>query len=477
MCVILHAKKKKHMRRDEIEEAMRTNSAGFYMAAMHKGPDGEPVRTSTRTLEKNTLLEFFDKQVKDDDEVVMHARIPSYGPRNAANVHGWEVDGIQFCHNMSIRSIDGFRDQFPDWKDKTDSQFFFEKLFIPYYRALGKDAYKDGRFHEDLDRLVTWICGTSNKFCFVMPDNCVIRYGIWVNESDRKEDGETAFYASNSSYKVYNRTWPAYNTHGSAAVKKGGTAAGAATFPGVADYDEYDEYNDYYGGWGGRGYTPTTVVSDRSDGTVVRKCIGYKDLAKAALRDMVLSNASALKDLDIIELNLHNFVADLTPEAGEHGATDVVRDYIGMCADGTFTSVVDMLDEYAAGLEEGFRKTGRCSFLSEYACTHAFEDHLKSQRTLAHALNLVFDFQADDAEKFATMFVLDKSRRGNAVMKKADITDILVPENETKETMVEAVGTVLVFINTDDETLSRQIQQELEDGCSEEPRKQEEVKK
>lgn len=474
MCVILHAKKKKHMRREEIKEAMRTNSAGFYMAAMRKGPNGEPIRISTRTLEEDILLEFFDKQVKEDDEVVMHARIPSYGPKSAANVHGWEVDGIQFCHNMSIRSIDGFRDQFPDWKDKTDSQFFFEKLFIPYYRALGKDAYKDGKFHEDLDRFVTWICGATNKFCFVMPDNGVIRYGTWISELDRKEDGETAFYASNSSYKVYARTWPSF-TRGST-VKKGGTAAGAATFPGVADYDEYDEYDDYYGGWG-HSSKSTTKDPDKSDGTVVRKCISYKDLAKAALQDMVLSNASALKDLEVAELNLHNFLTDLIPEAGEYGATDAVKDYIGMCADRTFTSVIDMLDEYAAGLEEGFRVNSKCSFLSEYACTHAFEDHLKSQRTLAHALNLVFDFRADDVENFATMFVLDKSRRGNAIMKKADVTDILVPENETKEIMMEAVDTVLVFLNTDDETIFKQIQCELAEGHTGETEKKEEVKK
>ena len=127
MCVIIHAKTKKHVNRSEIQEAMRNNNAGFYMALLRK--QGTPKRESIRTMDQQELLKFFDEKVADTDEVVMHARIPSYGARGLENVHGWEVDGIQFCHNMSIHSIDGFRTQFTEWKDKTDSQFFFEKLF------------------------------------------------------------------------------------------------------------------------------------------------------------------------------------------------------------------------------------------------------------------------------------------------------------------------------------------------------------
>lgn len=454
MCVILHAKEKKHIRREEIKQAMRTNSAGFYMAALHKDENNVPVRTSVRTMSENELLEFFDDQVKDNDEVVMHARIPSYGSKGIDNVHGWEVDGIQFSHNMSIRSIDGFRDQFPDWKDKTDSQFFFEKLFIPYYRALGENAYKDGKFHEDLDRFVRWICGTTNKFCFVMPDNTVIRYGTWVTEPDRKEGEENAFYASNTSYKVYAQTW----TKSCGVTAKKGGAAKAATFPGTSTYyyDDYDYEYEYGYGWVPRGKEVSSTV-DKSDGKVVRKYLGYKDLAKAALQDLVLSNASALKDLEVDELKLHNFFIELTPETSEYGATDAVKDFIGLCADGTFSSVIDMLNEYAAGLEEGFRKVGKCSFLSEYACTRSFEEHLKDQRTLAHALNLVFDFQAVNAEKFATMFVMGKTRRGDVTMKKADVSDILVPETQTVQTAIKAINSVLVFINTDDNTIASQL--------------------
>ena len=34
MCVIIHAKTKKHVNRSEIQEAMRNNNAGFYMALL-----------------------------------------------------------------------------------------------------------------------------------------------------------------------------------------------------------------------------------------------------------------------------------------------------------------------------------------------------------------------------------------------------------------------------------------------------------
>jgi len=73
MCVLIHSLKKKHLRREEVKEAMDRNNSGFFMAALR--PEGK--REVIRTMSQAELLDFFDKKVKDEDEVVMHARIPS----------------------------------------------------------------------------------------------------------------------------------------------------------------------------------------------------------------------------------------------------------------------------------------------------------------------------------------------------------------------------------------------------------------
>lgn len=232
MCVICMAAKKRHMHREEVQEAMRSNDAGFFMCALR--PDG--TRETIRTLDQKEALKFWDETVKDDDAFVMHARIPSRGPKTLENVHGWEEDGILFMHNMTITDIDDMMKR-AKWSG-TDSEFFFRKIFIPYYRGCGDEAYKDGKFCDDLNNLITHFVGYSNKFCFIMPDNTVIRYGSWVNEPDRKEGDKVAFWASNSSYKVF-------PTRG-----KGGGAANAAGFRSPY-YDDlpgyYDSYYGYYG--------------------------------------------------------------------------------------------------------------------------------------------------------------------------------------------------------------------------------------
>ena len=167
MCVILHALKKKHVRKEEILQAMKANDAGFFMAALK--PDGG--RETIRTLAQEDAVKFFDKEVGDDDAFVMHARIPSRGTKTLDNVHGWEQDGVYFCHNMTLSDLDDVMDE-EKWKG-TDSEFFFRKVFMPFYKALGKDAYKDGKFAEPLDRLVRIAVQRSNKFLFIMPDNGV----------------------------------------------------------------------------------------------------------------------------------------------------------------------------------------------------------------------------------------------------------------------------------------------------------------
>lgn len=470
MCVILHAKKKIHMRRPEICEAMDRNSSGFYMAALSVAGDGKPVRKSVRTMDQKQLLDFFDNIVKDDDEVVMHARIPSYGTKGLENVHGWEVDGIQFCHNMSIRSIDGFRDLFPDWKDKTDSQFFFEKLFIPYYRGLGTEAFKDGKFHPDLDRFVKWICGMMNKFCFVMPDNTVLRYGSWVSETDRKHEGEIAFYASNTTYKVYKSAWPVVSSP--APVKKGGTAAAAATFSASASksrkqfgfgVDYGNPYDPPYG-YDPYGYDPYEYADDvpnECDGTTVRKHIGLKDLAKAALTDMVLSNATALRDLELEELRLPNYFSHIVPDLWDYEIQTKMEEQICACSKGTFLSVLDMLVDYSCELEDAIMQTTKTTiYLTERDCKRAFDQYVEEQTVLMHALNLTIDFEKTTAASAVVMYSMAESRTGAPIMKKVPLVDLITPEGATLEMSSKAVETILLFTQTDEDEIEKQIKQE-----------------
>ena len=208
MCVICAAAKKRLMKREEVLEAIKHNSAGFFGFTLKNGK-----RETIRTLDDKEFLEFFDKKVGDDDLWVMHARIPSRGEKSIDNVHGWEEDGIIFCHNMTLSSLDGMM-KYANW-EKTDSEFFFRHVFMPFYRGCGEKAYEDGKFCPDLDNLVRHFCGSTNKFMFIMPDNRLVTYGEWVTEKDRVDkDGKPTFIASNYSYKVYERTWPARTAGG-----------------------------------------------------------------------------------------------------------------------------------------------------------------------------------------------------------------------------------------------------------------------
>lgn len=261
MCVIAVATKKRHMKREEVEEAMRSNSAGFFGFTVHDGK-----RRTIRTLDQKEMLAFFDS-VGDDDPWAMHARIPSRGETSIDNVHGWEEDGIIFCHNMTLSALDGMMDHVK-W-EKTDSEFFFRHVFIPFFRGCGKDAYKDGKFCADLDNIVRHFCGTMNKFLFIMPDNKFVRYGNWVSESDRKEGDEVAFWASNTSYKVYAPAWKGRGSDFTGHRRVG--------------YDvDYEDYYGYYGGYGGF-YPPCGVAAEREPAKEPQAALNLSDLVKTTL--------------------------------------------------------------------------------------------------------------------------------------------------------------------------------------------------
>jgi hypothetical protein len=302
-----------------------------------------------------------------------------------------------------------------------------------------------------------------NKVCFVMPDNTVLRYGSWVSEPDRKHEGEIAFYASNTTYKVYKPAWPVVSSP--APAKKGGTAAVAATFPAnasksskqfgfSADYDPYgyDPYNPY-------GYPDDTPVE--CDGTTVRKHIGFKDLAKAALTDLVLLNATALRDLELEEVHIPNYFSHIIPYLWDYGIQTKMEEQICACSKGTFSSVMDMIIDYSCELEDAITQTTNTTiYLTERDCKRAFGQYVEEQAVLMHALNLTIDFEKTTAAGAVVMYSMATSRSGAPIMKKVPLVDLITPEGATLEASSKAVETILLFTQTDEDEIEKQIKQE-----------------
>jgi hypothetical protein len=190
MCILIHTAKKELLKRSELQEAMRNNSSGFFIAELLPNKR----RTVLRTLSSLEAQHFWDG-IPDSSEVVMHFRVPSRGATTIDNVHGWEKGGILFGHNKTLSNLFPSMDK-DNWNG-TDSEYFFRNVFMPVYKSFGKKAYRNGYFNPAIDHMIRAICGDFNKFLFVMPDNKVLRYGKWEDE-DATRPG---FYASNASYK------------------------------------------------------------------------------------------------------------------------------------------------------------------------------------------------------------------------------------------------------------------------------------
>lgn len=439
MCVICAAAKKRHMKRAEVLEAIRHNSAGFFGFTVHDG-----VRRTIRTLDDKEFMDFFDS-VDDDDMWVMHARIPSRGEKSLDNVHGWEQDGILFMHNMTLSELDGMMKR-ADWKG-TDSEFFFRHVFIPFYRGCGAEAYKDGKFCPDLDNLVTHFCGRMNKLLFIMPDNRIVRYGEWVTEPDRKENGECAFVASNSSYKVYERTWPKTTVDGF----------------GRSRYDYYDDLDYGYDEYGG--YYPASAAGSKSAGSdfpaMVLKGIGTAGLCKLALCDIVAHGVSAYKSIADgwhRSLSDGDDVADvfyqLMPNAFTDDTYDAAATALANLGNETaeeLYTVVDFAEQYADEFGPALAKTtgtGKVAplFMSEDAARRALSKLLTEWRIFQRVAAVNVNWRAKSPASFAAVADHPEFEDGAWKIKKVRATDILVDESTTNEIAFRAIGKLLKFI-------------------------------
>lgn len=460
MCVILHGLKKRHMRRREIEEAMKSNPDGFCMFALR--PNG--TRDSIRTLDKDELLKFFDEKVGEEDAVCMHARIPSRGmDKTVANVHGWEEDGVVFMHNMTITAVDEFMKE--DKWEGTDSEYFFRKIFMPAFRKFGDDAYKNGALDPWLDKLVRTYAGYSNKFLFIMPDNGVLRYGTWVNEADRKEGDEIAFWASNTSYRVYERAWP------SASPSTGYSPSAVADDP--YDYSSVygrDEYDDE---WYERRYRPagkyksepkSTLEPLTYDGSYLREHVGDAFVAYIGVLLHVLSMAADERRMALRELGLGKDALDQAIEGIDNLLEGVCDTLLMECADicegtsavnkvepGSPEQIETWLDGWASILEESLEKDGHLAtskFFHKAAFTlkkDAANLATAAQAALA-ALDCYIDISKEDLDEAIRAYVPAISRKGRLTTAKVRLTDLVTPPDMTEEGAFAAMKAALAFI-------------------------------
>lgn len=432
---------------------MKANPDGFFMAALH--PDG--TRDTIRTLDKDEAVRFFDDRVGEDDAFAMHARIPSRGEHSIENVHGWEENGVIMGHNMTLTSVDDFMKE-SDWTG-TDSEFFFRKIFMPIYRGLGDSAYRDGKLDPCLDMVVRTYIGYSNKLMFIMPDNRVLRYGQWVNEPDRKEGDKIAFWASNTTYKVHERKWPAATTEGK--------------LPPQRSADSFDDYDYDYDGWYGDVYGRKPASRARSssfsslkqleyDGKYLRANVGDALVAKIGVLLHVLANVVSMRRISMYELGLGKDTAA--------AASQVVADILETVCDTTVAELADIcegtdsktppgspeqmeawLSGWAAVLEEALETEGRTYAIRYYHVTAATlrksaEDLAKNAEAALAALGAVVDFSKEDPDEAIRAYVPAVSRRGYLTAARVRLSDLITPPDMTDEGAKAAMAAAIAFV-------------------------------
>lgn len=460
----MHCRRKDLLKEKELREAMKANPAGFFLAALYK----DKPREVLRTLDEKEAIDFW-KKIPDDVETAMHFRIPSRGQKSLDNVHGWEEDGILFGHNLTLCDLDGMMKRVK-WEG-TDSEFFFRKIFIPFYRGLGKDAYKDGKFHPDLDNLVQFICGCRNRFMFIMPDNAVIRYGDWAgNDPTRKVGDKPGFFASNMSYKVFERAWPEKGGTGTATVSgfrrdeiELGYARWANSQMGKA-VQEQEEEEDAEVEYGRRiGYGPEILPygacdEDEYDGSVAIDLLGAPIILRLALADVVISNyMSLIRQLKLRGENEIATLESLRPKWFTHKTSEAAFEAVTGVDTFCSESVRESLLVYAAALEDHLGKffPGAAyppQKLDKQRIREHYNELAKEIDLFCKMAFIDLNWKATDAEDFLHIFTIEHSKRKNRpYIDEICVDDIFVPENMKSDDALNSVGNVLKAVKFMDE--------------------------
>lgn len=191
MCIVVVSPRGKQWPSVEnIQNCVDSNPDGFAVAW---NEDGEV--KNYKTMGHKAIMKFYRNFIKTHDPMttamVFHARIATHGSKKMSNCHCWISDGMAFAHN-GILSV-------ANRGDMTDSETFFEDIFLPIYRTCGWEA---------AEKAIHACIGTS-KFAFIDGDGAVRGYGSY-NEKDGN------FYSNYSwqSYKSVYRDWGRYSNPG-----------------------------------------------------------------------------------------------------------------------------------------------------------------------------------------------------------------------------------------------------------------------
>lgn len=204
MCIIM-AKKEgvRFPSAKTIEVCCKNNPDGFALAWSHKG-----VVRNYRTLNVKEFIQKYKEVAKLDFKqtaCIVHARIATHGSIRVSNTHCWidRSTALAFAHNgiLSIKNRE----------DLTDSETFFQDIFLPIFMRGGWPAAKNA---------INACIGTS-KFAFLHASGQMEVFGTYL-------DVNGVLY-SNSSY--VERTYTSYGSSSSNYYGRGGG---------------YDSYRDGY---------------------------------------------------------------------------------------------------------------------------------------------------------------------------------------------------------------------------------------
>lgn len=197
MCILVVKQKGvKFPSLQNIQNCMDNNPDGFSMAWVENG-----TVLNYRTLDSKDFIKKYKEVSKLDFKktpAIFHMRIKTHGTVKLDNTHCWIKNGIAFAHNgiLSVKNKG----------DMTDSETFFEDIFMPIYMAYGWDKAINA---------INCVIGTS-KFAFLQPNGNIKAFGNFI-------ESQGVLY-SNSTYTKVAR----YNYRSR-----------------CSDWD-YDSWDDYY---------------------------------------------------------------------------------------------------------------------------------------------------------------------------------------------------------------------------------------
>lgn len=171
---------------EKIQNCVRTNPDGFAMSWNERGKV-----KAYKTMDANAIIDFYKKFIAKHNPkttgLVFHARIATHGSKNIKNCHCWISDGLSFAHNGIL--------DVANRGDMTDSETFFQDIFLPIYRSCGWDGA----------RKAINACIGYSKFAFINGKG-----DTWGFGNFKECDGN---YYSNDSHKSWEEKYPAFKPY------------------------------------------------------------------------------------------------------------------------------------------------------------------------------------------------------------------------------------------------------------------------